>query len=62
MDSALYYLITIASLAVLAVLIAGLTTLLRQNSSHLGQRLMRWRVSLQLLAIILVTVLLWLNH
>jgi hypothetical protein len=62
MDSVLYNLITIASFAVLAVLIAGLSTLLRQNSSQLGQRLMRWRVGLQLLAIVMVAIFLWLNH
>ncbi len=62
MDFVLYHLITIASLAVLAVLIAGLSTLLRKNSSNLSQRLMRWRVSLQLLAIVLAAIFLWLNH
>lgn len=62
MDAVLYHLITIASLAVLAVLVAGLSTLLRQDSSHLGQKLMRWRVSLQLLAIVLVAIFLWLNR
>jgi len=54
MQPTLYYLTTIATFAVLCVLIAGLYTLLRQKSPRLSQKLMRWRIALQLLALILV--------
>lgn len=60
MQPTLYYMITIATFAVLAVLIAGLYTLLRQKSPRLSQTLMRWRVGLQLLALLLVAGFLFL--
>ncbi|MDX2289977.1 MAG: twin transmembrane helix small protein [Hyphomicrobiaceae bacterium] len=54
MQTALYHLTTIASLAVLAVLVLGLATILRQGSPNLSQRLMRWRIGLQFLAILII--------
>ncbi len=54
MQIALYYLATIATLAVLAVLIFGLYGLLAGKSASLSQKLMRWRVGLQFLAILLI--------
>jgi hypothetical protein len=45
---------TFAVLAVGGVLIAGLYTMLRGSSPSLSQLLMRWRVGLQLVAIILI--------
>ena len=55
MQSPLYYLSTIAVLAVLTVLLMGLWNLMRKNrSSNLSQKLMRWRVGLQFLAILLI--------
>jgi len=56
MDVGLYYLSTIAVFAVLAVLVMGLWNLSRHRSANLSQKLMRWRVSLQLLAIVLIIV------
>jgi hypothetical protein len=56
MDVGLYYLSTIAVFAVLAVLVMGLWNLSRNRSANLSQKLMRWRVSLQLLAIVLIIV------
>jgi hypothetical protein len=41
----------IAALAVAAVLIGGLWNMLRNGSSNLSQKLMRWRVILQFVAI-----------
>lgn len=60
MQPTLYYMITVAVFAVLAVLIAGLYTMLRQKNPRLSQTLMRWRVGLQLLALLLVAGFLFL--
>ncbi len=54
MQTALFHLTTVASLAVLAVLVLGLVTLLRQGSPNLSQRLMRWRIGLQFVAILII--------
>lgn len=54
MQSALYYLTTIAILAVLVVLCMGLYTLLARPNPNFSQKLMRWRVGLQFLAILLI--------
>lgn len=62
MQPVLYHLITVATFAVLAVLIAGLYTLLRQKSPRLSQNLMRWRVILQFVALMLVAGFLFLGR
>lgn len=54
MQTTFYYLSTAAALAVLAVLCAGLWTMLRGSSPNLSQKLMRWRVGLQFGAVILI--------
>ncbi len=54
MQTALYHVTTIAVLAVLAVLVMGLWNLTRNQSASLSQRLMRWRVGLQFLAILVI--------
>ncbi len=53
-------LITAALLAVLLVLLAGLWNMLRGKSPNLSQKLMRWRVGLQFLAILLMMALVYL--
>ncbi len=53
-------LITAALLAVLLVLLAGLWNMLRGTSPNLSQKLMRWRVGLQFLAIVLMMTLVYL--
>lgn len=53
-------LITAALLAVLLVLLAGLWNMLRGKSPNLSQKLMRWRVGLQFLAIVLMMTLVYL--
>jgi hypothetical protein len=45
---------TIAVIAVAVVLIAGLYTMLRGKDANMSQRLMRWRVGLQFVAIIII--------
>ena len=51
---------TVVAFMVLAVLVAGLFNLLRSNSANLSQKLMRWRVGLQFVAIVLVMLSAWL--
>jgi hypothetical protein len=46
----------IAALAVAAVLIGGLWNMLRNGSSNLSQKLMRWRVILQFVRIGMIAV------
>jgi len=45
--------------AVTAVLFLGLFNMMRGGSANLSQKLMRWRVGLQLLAIVIVMGVLW---
>ena len=61
MQTALYHLTTIAVFSVLIVLLLGLWGLMRNKSANLSQKLMRWRVGLQFLAIIVIMGVLWLR-
>lgn len=54
MNTAMYYLTTAATVAVLIVLILGLANLLRGKSPNLSQTLMRWRIGLQFMAIVII--------
>ncbi len=54
MNTALFHLTTVAVLAVLVVLVLGLYGLLRNKSPNLSQKLMRWRVGLQFVAILVI--------
>ena len=60
--TAVYYLSILATLAVAAVLIVGLSTLLRGRDANLSQRLMRWRVGLQFIAIVIIMLFVYLTH
>lgn len=51
--------ILIAIGAVFVVLLAGLVNMVRGGSSNTSQRLMRWRVGLQFLAILVVMIVLY---
>lgn len=62
MELTFYHLTTVAAVAVLVVLILGLVNLLRGKSPNLSQKLMRWRVGLQFLAIIIVMIAFYLAH
>lgn len=56
-------LVAVAILAVAVVLALGLINLVRQGAGNTSQRLMRWRVGLQFLAIaVIVVVLLTRSH
>ncbi len=50
---------TVVAFMVLAVLVAGLFNMLRTNSANMSQKLMRWRVGLQFIAIMLVMLSAW---
>jgi hypothetical protein len=54
MEFVLYHLTTVAVLAVLVVLLLGLWNLTRSQSPNLSQKLMRWRVGLQFVAIVII--------
>jgi hypothetical protein len=53
---------TLAVFAVLVVLIVGLANMMRGGSASLSQKLMRWRVGLQFLAVILLMAALFLKR
>ena len=54
MENLLYHATTIAVLAVLAVLVLGLYSMLKGTSPNTSQKLMRWRVGLQFFAILII--------
>ncbi len=60
MQSILTHMTTLAALAVFAVLLAGIWNLGRSGSSaNLSQKLMRWRVGLQFVAIVVAMTALY---
>ncbi len=50
--------VTVAIFAVAIVLVFGFANLVRQGAGNASQRLMRWRVGLQFVAIVVVVVVL----
>jgi Hypoxia induced protein conserved region len=54
MQTIMYHATTVAVLAVFIVLMLGLYTMMRGTSPSLSQKLMRWRVGLQFVAIIVI--------
>lgn len=54
MQFILFHLTTIAVAAVLIVLLLGLYNMMRGKSPNLSQKLMRWRVGLQFVAILVI--------
>jgi hypothetical protein len=61
MDSFFSYLVPVAIGAVTLVLLAGLWNMMRGGSANTSQKLMRWRVILQFVAIVLMMGALWLS-
>jgi hypothetical protein len=62
METTLSYLSTGAMYAVLLVLLAGLWVMMRGKSPNLSQKLMRWRVGLQLTAVVLLVAYAYVQH
>ncbi len=60
MNGLLYYLTILAPLAVLGILLLGLGNMMRGKNPNVSQKLMRWRVGLQFLAIIIIMVTVYL--
>ena len=52
----------IALAAVFIVLMLGLFNMMRGGDSNRSQRLMRWRVGLQFVAIVIVLLMVWLKR
>ena len=62
MQPILYHLTTLAVLAVLAVLVLGLWTMMKGESPNLSQKLMRWRVGLQFVAILVIVAFMFVQY
>ncbi len=60
MNDVFYFLTILAPVAVLIVLLLGLVNLMRARNAKTSQKLMRWRVGLQFLAIILIMITVYL--
>ncbi len=60
MEHGYRYIVALSLLAVLAVLLAGLWNMMRGRNPNLSQKLMRWRVGLQFLAIVIMMGLVYL--
>ncbi|MBL8569904.1 MAG: twin transmembrane helix small protein [Phreatobacter sp.] len=54
-------LVPIAIGAVAVVLVLGLINMMRGGSPNTSQKLMRWRVGLQFLAIVVIIIAIWLK-
>ena len=59
METTVRLLTMLAALAVFLVLLAGLWNMMRGTSPNLSQKLMRWRVGLQFLAILIGMLLVY---
>ena len=53
------WLVVVAVAAVAVVLVLGLVNMMRGGSGETSQKLMRWRVGLQFVAIAVVMLVLW---
>ncbi len=62
MVTVMYYLSTGAMFAVVGVLLAGLWVMTRGKSPNLSQKLMRWRVGLQFVAVVLLVGYAYVQH
>ncbi len=62
MEFVLYHLVTIAVVAVIIVLLLGLWNLTRGKSPNLSQKLMRWRVGLQFVAIVIIVLFFFVHY
>jgi hypothetical protein len=62
MQTFLYHATTVAVIAVLFVLLWGLWNMMRGTSPNLSQKLMRWRVGLQFVAILIILAYVIVTH
>ena len=61
MEPIVHYAIPFALAAVAIVLLAGLWNMLRGGNPNLSQKLMRWRVVLQFIALVIVMTAIYLS-
>ena len=59
MADVMLHVTTIAVIAVFIVLLLGLWTMMKGKSANMSQKLMRWRVGLQFVAILVIMVTLY---
>lgn len=62
MKDVFYFLTILAPVAVLIVLVLGLVNLMRTRNSNTSQKLMRWRVGLQFVAIVIIMITVYLTR
>ena len=62
MEVVLYHMTTLAVAAVFVVLLLGLSNLTRSGNSNMSQKLMRWRVGLQFVAIVIIMLFVYARH
>jgi hypothetical protein len=62
MEFVLYHLVTVAVIAVVLVLLMGLWNLTRGKNANLSQKLMRWRVGLQFVAIVIIMLFIFVHY
>lgn len=62
METFLYHATTVAVLAVLVVLLLGLWSLTRGKNPNFSQKLMRWRVGLQFVAIVIIMLFVFVHN
>jgi hypothetical protein len=62
MNEVFYFLTILAPVAVLIVLVLGLVNLMRARNSNTSQKLMRWRVGLQFVAIVIIMITVYLTR
>ncbi|MBY0560336.1 twin transmembrane helix small protein [Hyphomicrobium sp.] len=62
MQTILYHATTIAVFAVLIVLLFGFWNMMRGKNPNLSQKLMRWRVGLQFVAILIILAYVFVTH
>lgn len=60
MEHGYRYIVAVCLIVVLAVLITGLWNMMRARNPNVSQKLMRWRVGLQFLAIVIMMGLVYL--
>ncbi|WP_045834532.1 twin transmembrane helix small protein [Hyphomicrobium sp. 99] len=62
MQTFLYHATTVAVFAVLIVLLLGFWNMMRGGNPNRSQKLMRWRVGLQFLAILIILAYVFVTH
>jgi hypothetical protein len=58
-DILVYALVPLALAAVAIILLFGFLNFARGGSPHTSQKLMRWRVLLQLVALVIIMITIW---